>query len=219
MLPALCEALCRQWGLAVDGPPMHGGLGLAVPVRRGEELCVLKLGWVDDSTEHEALALSTWNGRGAVLLLAAEPSSGALLLERLNSSRSLNDVGLDEAVDVAGQLLRQLAVPGPAGMPLLSDVARRLSDTLPERWEKLGGPMARQLLDRACDTAARLGPSSGSLLVNYDLLYEDVLAGEREPWLAVDPKVVVGDPEYGIAQLLWRRLEEMEARSGIISMR
>ena len=58
-------------------------------------------------------------------------------------------------------------------------------------------------------------PAAAKLLVNYDLLYGDVLASTREPWLAVDPKVVVGDPEYGIAQLLWLRLEDMEAQGGL----
>src|SRR5205085_1006033 len=56
---------------------------------------------------------------------------------------------------------------------------------------------------------------AGSLMANYDLHYDNVLAGEREPWLAIDPKVVVGDPEYGIAQLLWTRLEDMEREGGL----
>jgi streptomycin 6-kinase len=75
--------------------------------------------------------------------------------------------------------------------------------------------MPRRLLDRACDLATAFGRTGGMLLVNYDLLYTDVLAGTREPWLAVDPKVVVGDPEFGVAQLLWRRLEEMEVQGGL----
>jgi hypothetical protein len=63
--------------------------------------------------------------------------------------------------------------------------------------------------------AVQLGSSAGNLLVNYDLIYADVLASEREPWLVVDPKVVVGDLEYGVAQLLWRRLDEMQAKGGL----
>jgi streptomycin 6-kinase len=31
----------------------------------------------------------------------------------------------------------------------------------------------------------------------------------------VDPKAVVGEPEFGLAQLLWRRLEAMEAQGGL----
>ena len=76
-------------------------------------------------------------------------------------------------------------------------------------------PCRNATLEYACDLARQLGPSAGSLLVNYDLHYDNVLAGEREPWLAVDPKVVAGDLEYGLAQLLWCRLEEIEAQSGL----
>lgn len=57
--------------------------------------------------------------------------------------------------------------------------------------------------------------SQSKFLVNYDLHYADVLASTREPWLAVDPKVVAGDPEFGIAQLLWTRLEDIEANGGL----
>ena len=60
-----------------------------------------------------------------------------------------------------------------------------------------------------------LATSTENLLVNYDLHYADVLKGKREAWLAVDPKVVVGDLEFGIAQLLWSRLEDIEALGGL----
>jgi streptomycin 6-kinase len=76
--------------------------------------------------------------------------------------------------------------------------------------------MRRALLDRAVGLAAELGAAcKENLLVNFDLHYADVLAGRREPWLAVDPMVVAGDPEYGIAQLLWRRLEDIQAQGGL----
>ena len=214
-LPGLVKALCDEWGLLVDGAPMHGYLGLVVPVRQGDEPCVLKLSWLDESSLHEAAALAAWDGQGAVRLRAAEPSRGAMLLERLDFSRSLNDVGIEEAAEVAGHLLRRLAIPAPDGIRLLRTVAAELARNLPERWERCGRPMPRRMLDRACDLAVELGASTGNLLVNYDLHYADVLASTREPWLVVDPKVVAGDPEFGAAQLLWRRLEEIEAHGGL----
>src|SRR5579862_1904651 len=103
-LPAMFESLCARWRLVPDGAVMHGGLSVVVPVRRGDEPCVLKLGWVDETTAHEAAALAAWNGHGAVRLLEAEPETGALLLERLDSARSLQQVALPEAVRIAGAL-------------------------------------------------------------------------------------------------------------------
>jgi len=214
-LPQLVETLCEQWNLVVDGSTLHGYLGLVIPVRQGDELCMLKVSWIDESTSDEAIALSAWNGQGAVRLLAAQPAVGALLLERLDHRHSLNDVEIEEAVNVTGRLLRRLSIPAPSGLRPLQSVAKDLCRTLPERWERYGRPMPRRLLEQACELATQLGASAASLLVNYDLHYLDVLKCEREPWLVVDPKVVVGDPEFGVAQLLWCRLEDMEAQGGI----
>ena len=63
----------------------------------------------------EPHALALWNGHGAVRLLAHDAGAGALLLERLDAARSLQDVPMDEAVPVWGGLVRRLSlVPGRA---------------------------------------------------------------------------------------------------------
>jgi streptomycin 6-kinase len=51
--------------------------------------------------------------------------------------------------------------------------------------------------------------------VDRDLHYGNVLAARREPWLVIDPKVIGGPVEYGVAQLLWTRLAEMDGESGL----
>ncbi|HEX6747894.1 MAG TPA: aminoglycoside phosphotransferase family protein [Longimicrobium sp.] len=214
-LPGIVEDLCGRWNLAVDGAPMHGYLALAVPVMRGGERCVLKVSWSDESTVDEAVALQAWDGRGAVRLLAWEPARTAMLLERLDSARSLAGLPVEEAVPIAGRLLRRLAIAAPDGVRPLRAVGGRLSETLVARWERYGRPLPRRTLDLARELAAGLGARAAGLLVNYDLHYDDVLGGGHEPWLAIDPKVVAGDAEYGLAQLLWCRLEEMEARGGV----
>lgn len=45
-------------------------------------------------------------------------------------------------------------------------------------------------------------------MVNVDLHYRNVLGASREPWLVIDPMPVAGDREFGLASLLWGRLEE-----------
>lgn len=209
-LPDRITALCRQWRLEVDGPPMYGGLSLVIPVRRGDERCMLKIVGVESDATAEALALTAWDGRGAVRLLAVDAPQAALLLERLDSQRSTRDLPLEEAFSVAARLLRRLAVPAPAGLPRLGDVAPRLAAELPARWEELARPLPLELLDEACAVATLLGPAASERLVHYDLHDDNILAGTREPWLAIDPKVIAGDPEYGVAQLLWCRLDELD---------
>lgn len=213
-LPKLIGTLCRQWRLEIDGSAMHGYLGLVIPVRRDENACVLKVTWIEGSTMTEPLALATWNGHGAVRMLEAAPQHGAMLLERLDFKRSLNDVAIKEAVPIAGRLLRRLAVPAPVGIMTTREWTNEALQNMPRRWEQHSNGMPRQLLNRTCELANQLLKTTSNLLVNYDLHYLDTLASEREPWLIVDPKVVVGEPEFGVAQLLWTRLEDMEAEGG-----
>jgi streptomycin 6-kinase len=75
--------------------------------------------------------------------------------------------------------------------------------------------MPRRVIEHAGDLARDLIPFVGSLIVNWDLHYTNVLRAEREPWLVIDPQVLAGDVEYGVAQLLWWRLEDIEAQGGV----
>ena len=214
-IPSLVESLCVKWGLAVDGALMHGYFGLVVPVKWGDEACVLKVSWQTRETQDEAAALRAWEGQGAVKLLAHEPEAGAMLLERLDFNRLLRDKPIAEAVVVAGQLLRRLAILVAGGFRQLSEVAPMIGDSLAERWEANGRPFSQTVLERSQFYATELSGQTAARLVNWDIHYENVLAGEREAWLVVDPKVVIGDPEYGLAQLLFTRLEDMQADGGL----
>jgi streptomycin 6-kinase len=219
-LPELVAELCVRWGLRVSGDPMHGYIALVVPVRRGNARHALKVSWVDDETVNEAAALALWNGGGAVRLLDADDAAGALLLEWLDPRRRLSDADLSVAVPVAGRLLRRLAVPVPAewpGRPVpgLRQWALELAAELPMLWLAKGRPFPERHLDAAVAVATAFAPSACGLLVNRDMHYQNVLAGEREPWLVIDPKVMRGDAEFGLAPLLWRRLEEADGPAGL----
>lgn len=214
-LPSLVDCMCREWNLAIDGSLIIGYVGLVIPVRRNDESCVLKISWIDDDTRYEADALKAWRGNSAVHLLEHSATNGALLLERLDHTRTLNELPIQEAIVIAATLLRRLAIDAPSAVPTLSDTSAKLERTLPQTWELRGRPMPRRLIDFACEICANLGGTQARLLVNYDLHYENVLGGEREPWIVIDPKVVAGEPEYALAQLFWNRFDEIEASGGI----
>jgi streptomycin 6-kinase len=210
-LPALVDRLCRRWRLQVeDGVAARGYHGVVVPVHRGAERCVLKLTWPAERAVDEARALAAWRGQGAVLLLEADPQAGALLLERLDATRTLDSLDLRAAAQVAGGLLRRLAIPAPEGVRPLRAVAVGIEASLPGRQARLGRPVPERWLATADGLANELGASAGDRLVHADLHYGNVLAGHREPWLAIDPKPVAGDPEHAVPELLWTRVDELE---------
>jgi streptomycin 6-kinase len=215
-LPALLDRLCRSWRLQVeDAVAGRGYHGVVLPVRRGAERCVLKLTWPAERTVAEARALTAWRGRGAVLLLEADLEAGALLLERLDPTRTLDSMDLGAAAQVAGRLLRRLAIPAPDGVRPLRAVADEIGVSLPGRQERLGRPVPKGWLATASGLAQELGASAGDRLVHADLHYGNILAGTREPWLAIDPKPVAGDPEHAIPELLWTRVDELQDAQAI----
>ena len=148
-------------------------------------------------------------------LLDADDDAGALLLERLDSGRSLRDLPLSAAAESAGGLVRQLAIPAPEGIRPLSEIAEYLAETVHTRNDRLGRPVPQRWTDLAADLARELGASTGSLLAHADLHYGNVLAGRRQLWAAVDPKAVSGDPEYSVPELMWTRLDEAVGPAGV----
>jgi len=207
-LPTLVDCLLEDWDIGLDGPVRHGYVALVIPVRRRDRSpAVLKVSWVDEETRQEGPALTWWAGHGAVALLDADPTRGALLLERLHPDRSLEQIPEGDALKVAGSVLRRLhtAAAPTAGFSSTADLARRWSTDLPQRWRQLGRPGHRDVVAAAVDTCRDLPANPGRPhLVHGDFHYANVLTGPRG-WLAIDPKPMVGDPEFDLLPLLRNR--------------
>ena len=56
-----------------------------------------------------------------------------------------------------------------------------------------------------CLTAVELVEIGGDRLVHEDLHDSNVLAADRQPWLAIDPKPVAGEWAYAVAPIVWNR--------------
>jgi streptomycin 6-kinase len=215
-LPARTESLLTRWDLTVDGPLMHGACALVVPVRRADgERAVLKVTWPHDEARHEALALSLWDGDGAVRLLDHDDDAWALVLERLDPGTTLRNPPIDEALTVVTSMIRRLDRPAPPGVRHMRDNAARWVHELPEEND---GLVPAELVTQAVAYCRELGPAAGNHLVNEDLHYDNVLRGEREPWLVIDPKPIAGDREFGLVPLLWNRFDDVMAAGGLAAI-
>jgi streptomycin 6-kinase len=220
-VPSLLRDLARQWELTVtDEEARHGFHAVVVPVRRGGRPLALKLTWPQDQAEGEAEALAAWRGRGAVTLVACDPPRGALLLERLDASRSLAHVPLAEAAATAGMLIRRLAIEASGSFPSLRATAAELAVALPGRQASLADPAPGQWVTLAAGLAADLARDTAHHLVHADVHYENILASSRagERWVAIDPKPTVGAPERSVAELLWTRVDELPGAYAITGL-
>jgi streptomycin 6-kinase len=184
----------EQWDLELGRPITGGYCAFVAPA--GE--AVLKVGFPHEESQHEALALRTWNGSGAVRLLAEDPERHAMLIERCQPGTPLLESDDETAVDVVVGLLPRLWTPPPPDVRRLADLAATWVDRLPAFWDEAGRPFERALLDPAVDVLAELGPTQGELVLgNEDLHAGNVLRATREPWLVIDPKPLAAEREFG----------------------
>ena len=209
-LPRLVEESLAEWDLRLEGDAMYGMCALVLPVRRRDDsLAVLKITWPHVEAELEHLALQHWAGHGAVRLFAANPGRRTMLLERLNGGRDLHDVPIDEACRVIGDLLRQL---DHIALPQLSRLSAE-SVGLLERLRSAPPAIPRRFVDQARTLLADLVTDDAidSRMVHTDLHYRNVLAADRQAWLAIDPKPLAADPAFAATPALWNRWEEAVA--------
>jgi streptomycin 6-kinase len=217
-LPRLTADVLDRWALRPDGPTRHGMASLVLPVVRADGApAALKLQQPRDETTAAVTGLRAWDGDGIVRLLAADPGTGALLLERLDADRSLSTVADDaEAMAIlAGLLARLVAVPAPQGVPHLADVAAAMLDEAPWAASALRDPAEQRLVRTCASAVAELLGEPGDHLLHWDLHYDNVLAGEREPWLAIDPEPLAGDPGFELLPALDSRWDEVLASGSV----
>ncbi|MEO5951195.1 MAG: aminoglycoside phosphotransferase family protein, partial [Chloroflexia bacterium] len=109
-----------------------------------------------------------------------------------------------EATSIAASVMRQLRHPVPAdhSFPYVEDWARGM-DRLRGEFNGSTGPFPAYLVERAEGLFAELLPSQAERVVLHgDLHHFNILSAERQPWLSIDPKGVIGEPAYEIGALI-----------------
>jgi streptomycin 6-kinase len=198
-LPGLVEACREEWSLELGPPFPDSQVGYVAPATRADGTpAVLKVSFPDRETVREGDALELIAGDAAVLLLAADRERNALLLERLDPGTQLWTVAdEEEAYGIAAVILGRIWRPVPAEHPfdLLEDYAADWGERLPST--------GRGIVAEAAALARELaGSVREEILLHQDFHRANLLSAQREPWLAIDPKPVVGDREYDVAALL-----------------
>ena len=204
------RGLLDEWGLRPDGAPVRGTTTEVQPVRTADGApAVLKIG-----APGEHLVLRRWGGQAAARLLRADPRRRALLVERLRQV-SLETIPDTDACEVVAGLYRRLHVPAMPQLPTLSTLLaqwRADLETLPR-----DAPIPHRLVEQAAALTRELADEPAETVVHGNLHYANVLAADREPWLAIAPRPVNGDPHFELAPMLWTRWEEIacDVRNGV----
>ena len=209
-LSGLISELTERWELELEDPLSGESLGYVVgATRAGTHPVVLKLTYPDGWFQERVAALLRWDGEGAVDLIDHDPR-GAMLLERAVPGTPLADEPDERrALSVAGDVAQRLWVSAPDGITSVVDEIGRWAATFHDRNDALGRPMPAALIDEATDLLQGLTASPGEpVLLHGDLRPRNVLAADREAWLAISPQPLIGDREFDLTALLLERAHE-----------
>ena len=159
----------------------------------------------DDEADHEADALAALAGDGAVRLLRHDRARRAMLIERARPGYDASGLSEYEAMRVASSAARKFWRPAARGRPF-----RWIGDLVP-RWLDNAGD--HYLVRQAKEIYATMRPADATL-VHGDFHHHNLLSnGDR--WVVIDPKPMVGEPEFDVPTLLWNPIGHQPTKDSV----
>ncbi len=202
-LDLIAREVAAEWGLTLGARFPGARYSFAAPA----DGAVLKIRPVeDDESDHEPDALEAWEGEGAVRLLRQDRARRAMLVERAipgdDASALADDVAIRVALDVGARLWRRVD-PGPF----------RSAHSEVRRWLARVRPSGHRYVAVAQRIFARIDPREDAL-IHGDYHHHNLLRhGGR--WVAIDPKPLLGEPEFDVVTLLWNPTGHVPTRESI----
>jgi streptomycin 6-kinase len=200
-LAATAREVAAQWGVPLGERLQAGRYSF---VAFAGENAVLKVVPVeDDEADHEAEALALLDGDGAVRLLRHDRDRRTMLIERAKPGNDLSVLPEAEAMRVAVTAGMRFWRPAQRDRPF-----RWIGDHIP-RWLAMAGqhelvPLAKEIY-ASLDVADRT-------LVHGDFHHHNLLRhGER--WVVIDPKPMVGEPEFDAPTFMWNPIGKRPTKS------
>lgn len=214
-LPALLAECAQRWELTV-GAPFSLSYNYVAPAERADgSAVVVKVGYPNRELWNEIDALRLYNGDGMVQLADFDREKGVLLLERLQPGEMLSTLADDEAATAVGAaVMKKLWRPVPANhaFPTVADWAKGLQRHR-ACFNGGVGPLPKRLFEKAERLFQELPATDAPpMLLHGDLHHFNILRAQRQPWLAIDPKGLIGDPGYEVGAFLYNPMPDLATR-------
>ena len=190
-LRATAVEVAREWGVPLGERIPAGRFSFVAFAGEGAVLKVVPV--EDDEADHEADALELLAGDSAVRLLRHDRARRAILIEQARPGHDASRLPEPEAIRVAVAAAKRFWRPAVRGSPF-----RWIGDHVP-RWLDNAGD--HYLVRQAKEIYATMHPSDATL-VHGDFHHHNLLR-HRDHWVVIDPKPMVGDPEFDVPTFLW----------------
>ncbi len=200
MTVAPFTAHLEKWNVIPDGSPIETPSSWLMPVKRGAAPAMLKVYKPLSDERHGTDYLKYIGGDGVVRVFDADDN--ALLMERAVGPRSLYVMAVNgedvQAADILANVVERLHAP---------QATRQIPKTLVPLAQPFASLFSRasehSLLKKCAAVAFKLLEHEGDIIpMHGDLHHSNVLDGGARGWLAIDPKGLIGERAYEVANLL-----------------
>jgi streptomycin 6-kinase len=202
-LPVLVAEIAVDWSLVVEEFFPNLSYHFVAPCLCADGTkAVLKVGFdePDSIVFSEARVLELLQGNGAVKLLRFDKNRCALLLERLTPGEDLtalcrknDEQATAIAIDVMKKISRISVKTNE--FPELKQWTASFRNAENTDFSQSHFQKAQRIFDE-------LTGASEARLLHGDLHHQNILSAEREPYLVIDPKGIIGDTGFEIAVFL-----------------
>ena len=212
-LPGILAACEERWGISIQSPFPNLSYHYVTPaIRTDGTPVVVKACSPTDEFETELAAMRHFDGHGFAKVLAFDEIDEVMLLERLVPGTPLTQLEDDEeATRCAAAVMREIWRPGLPDYPFktVRDWGKGFA-RLRQYYNGGSGPFPPALLSEAEGIFAEFCASeSERVLLHGDLHHDNMLAATRRPYLAIDPKGIIGEPAYETAAMLHNPLPQV----------
>lgn len=161
----------------------------------------------------EVKSLKHYNGFGAVKLLESDVENGAMLIEKINPGILLEqcNFSIENKIKYTIYVCKKLHKPYQSSLaansigqthnsfPTLQDWFLGLDRALLKKFNSAGGPCSKTTIEKARSLSRELLQSQSTVvLLHGDLHYANLLQSGNQEFIAIDPKGVIGEPEFEI---------------------
>jgi streptomycin 6-kinase len=197
------EAVAREWGVPLGERIAEGRFSYVAFA--GDDAVLKVVPVEDDEADHEADALELLAGDGAVRLLRHDRARRAILIERARPGHDASGLPDRDAIRVGVAAARKFWRPVVRGR-----LFRWIGDLVP-RWLDNAGD--HDLVHHAKELYATMRPRDATL-VHGDLHHHNLLRhGDR--WVVIDPKPMVGEPEFDVPTFLWNPIGHQPTKDSV----
>lgn len=212
-LPAILATCESRWHITPGTPFPNISFHFVIPATRNDGTpVVVKAHSPTGEFAKELEALRLFDGHGIAKLLAYDVENEVMLLERLRPGISLRKMQDDhKAISIASTVMKQLWRPAPSvhSFDTVEKWGRGFT-RLRKHYQGDNGPFPKALLEEAETLYAELSASMAKpMLLHGDLHQDNILSSERNGWLAIDPKGLIGEPAYETGAMLRNFLPEL----------